>query len=437
MHTMSTRRRKAIITGAALVASTSLLLTGCGRGGDAPAAGGDSTKVDDKPATGTVELWTQGADGAKLPEMFEEFKKDNPDVEIKMTEVPGEEFASKMTAAITAGTVPDLVYVFTENQAGLIATGGFDPVPDGLVDADDFFPAIWDNSVVDDVAYGIPWYTYANSFIYRTDLAEAAGVEAPKDWDEQREFGEALKASGVEFPFALAVNYDQYTAGQVNVLAAQNGGSMLSEDRSTWTINDPKVVEALEYWAGLVKDGLASPDGPQFLDTVPWSSEGKNGAIVDGGPWFASWFDDANGAGWGAEHMAYAPNPVGPNGDAATTTGGGSWFVLSDGENKDGAWKFARFMSEPSSQVKWYEIFKNMPALKAAWDEPEMQGDPLLDAVREGLDHGVAQPNVSTWTQVGAIIGQQIETVVRGDVSAQDALDEAQKQAEAIGTGAK
>lgn len=435
MHTLTSRRRKAMITGAAFLASATLLLTGCGRGGGGTADGGESTAVDDKPATGTVELWTQGADGAKLPEMFEEFKKDNPDVEIKMTEVPGEEFASKMTAAITAGTVPDLVYIFTENQAGLLATGGFDPVPEGLVDEDDFFEAIWNNSVVDDTAYGVPWYSYANMLIYRKDLAEKAGVEAPKNWDEQLEFGKALKAQGVEFPFALAVNYDQYTAGQVNVMAVQNGGSMISDDLSEWTINDPKVVEALEYWSGLVKDGLSSADGPEFLDTVPWSSEGKNGAIVDGGPWFASWFDDANGAGWGAEHLAYAPNPVGPSGDAASTAGGGSWFVPSDGENKDAAWKFVRFMSEPSSQVKWYEIFKNMPALKAAWDEPEMKGDPLLESVRESLEVGVSQPNVPTWSQVGEVIGQQIERVVRGDVSAKEALDEAQKQAEAIGMG--
>lgn len=430
-------KRNRVLLGAALVTATAVALSGCGRSADSGNAAGEGATIDDSPATGTVELWTQGADGAKLPEMFAEFEKENPDVTINMTEVPESEFASKMTAAITAGTVPDLIYAFSESQPSLLATGGFDAVPEGLVEGDDFFPALWDTSVVDDVAYGVPWYSYANVFIYRSDLAAQADVEAPTNWDEMRSFGEAMKGQGVEFPFALAVNYDQYTAWQVGVMAEQNGGSLISDDLSEWTINDPKVVEALEYWSGLVKDGLSSPDGPQFLDTVPWTSQGKNAAIVDGGPWFASWFDDANGAGWGAEHLAFVPNPVGPSGDAASTTGGGSWFVPSDAENKDAAWKFARWMSQPEQQVKWYEIFKNMPALKAAWDEPEMQGEPLLDTVRESLETGVPRPNVPTWSQVGEMIGQQIETVVRGDVSAQDALDEAQKQAEAIGTGTK
>lgn len=437
MHTYPSSRRRATMLGVALVASSALLLTGCGRGGDTPAAGGDSTTIDDKPATGTLEIWTEGADGAKLPEMFQKFKKDNPDVDIKMTEIPGEEFRSKMTAAITAGTVPDLIYSFTESQAPLIATGGFDAVPDGLVDEDDFFPAMWDNSLYDGVQYGVPWYTYANVSYYRSDLVEAAGAELPTDWDSLRAFGEKLKASGVEYPLGLYVAYDDYTAWQLGVFAAQNGGSFLSEDGSEWTLNSPENVEALEFYSSLFKEGLASPDGPAFLDIVPWTSQGKNASIIDGGPWFASWFDDANGAGWGDEHLDFVQNPTGPTGIAASTTGGGSWLVPSDSENKDAAWKFARFMSEPESQIEWYKIFKNMPAVKAAWDDPALSSDPLLLAVRESLENGVNRPKVATWNQVGLVIGEQMDKVIRGSLSPQDALDEAQKQAEAIGMGAK
>jgi multiple sugar transport system substrate-binding protein len=127
--------------------------------------------------------------------------------------------------------------------------------------------------------------------------------------------------------------------------------------------------------------------------------------------------------------------PVGPDGDAATTVGGGSWFVPSDSKNKDAAWKFARFMSEPESQVQWYEIFKNMPAVKSAWEDPTFEGDRLLETVEAGLETGVTLPKVSTWSQVGTVIGEQMEKVVRGGMSAQDALDEAQAQAEAIGMG--
>lgn len=434
MSTPVSSRRRAMLLGTTLVVASALLLTGCGRSADAGPTDGDAATVDTKPATGTLDIWTQGADGAKLPDMFAEFKKDNPDVDVKMTEVPEGEFQSKLTAAITAGTTPDLLYAFTETQSALIATGGFDAVPDGLVDSGDFYDSIWNNSVVDGVAYGVPWYAYANVFMYRTDLVDAAGAEVPKDWNGVIDFAKKLKASGVEYPLSLSANYDQYAAQQLAVAAAQNGGAMISDDLKTWTIDSPQNVEALDFWASLMKDGYASQDGPAFLDTVPWMTQGKNAAIWDGGPWFASWFDDANGDGWGAEHIGYALNPVGPAGDSAATMGGGSWMVPSDSGNKDAAWKFTRWMSAPEQQVQWYKIFKNMPAVKAAWDDPALKGD-LLDVVRESLESGVNRPSVSTWTQVGNMIGEQMEKVVRGGVSAKDALTDAQKQAEQIGTG--
>lgn len=435
MQTTSSSRRRATMLGLALIASSALLLTGCGRSDGPSTAGGSSTTVDDAPAEGTVEIWTQGADGAELPQMFEQFQQDNPDVEINMTQVPEAEFASKLTAAITAGTVPDLIYAFTETQSSLIATGGFDAVPDGLVDPDEFFEVIWDNSVYDDVAYGVPWYAYSDMVMYRTDLAEAAGAETPKDWDGLRTFAEDLKASGVEYPLALYAAYDAYTARQLLTFAAQNGGGFISDDLSEWTINSPENVEALEYWASFMKDGLASPDGPAFLDTVSWTSTGKNAAIVDGGPWFFGWFDDANGEGWAEQNLTLTTMPVGPEGDAATTVGGGSWMVPTDSKNKDAAWKFARWMSQPEQQVEWYQIFKNMPAVKAAWDDPALADDELLQTVEAGLETGITLPKVSTWTQVGTVIGEQMEKVVRGGVSAQDALDAAQQQAESIGMG--
>ncbi|MDL9977976.1 sugar ABC transporter substrate-binding protein [Microbacterium sp. ASV49] len=432
-----TTRRRATTLGVAVLA-TALMLTGCGRsGGDTSSSASTGPAVNDKPATGTVQLWSEGADGDKLPTMIAEFKKANPNVDIQLTKVPQDQFASKMTAAITAGTVPDLIFSFTEDQAALLATGGFDTVPAGLVNESDFFPGIWANSVTAGKQYGVPWYTYANMLIYRSDLAQKAGITAaPATWDEQKAFAQKLKDSGVADPLVLAVNYDKYSAGQLQVMAAQNGGSFLNADKTKWTLDDPKVVQALDYWAGLIKSGLSSADGPAFLDTVPWMSSGKSATIVDGGPWFASWFDGANGQGWNDAHMTYAQNPSGPSGGKGATTGGGSWMVPTDAKNKDAAWKFVRWMSEAPQQVEWFKIFGNMPALKTAWNDPALKGK-MLDQVHEALNYGVAQPNVATWNQVGQIIGQQMEKVVRGGVTAQAALDEAQKQAEAIGVAGK
>jgi multiple sugar transport system substrate-binding protein len=392
--------------------------------------------VGSTPADGVVEIWAEGGEGEKLPEIVKEFEQANPNVKIKVTQVPADNFVAKMTAAIASGTVPDLTYAFSEVQPGLLATKGFDPVPEGVVDKKDFFENVWALSVVDGQAYGVPWYAYARGTFYRKDLLKNAGLTPPTTWDEYTAYAKAMKAQGVAHPVALTISYDSYTAWDLEVLSHQIGGGLINAYRTKWTINDSKNVKALEYWASFFKDGYASPDGPAFLDKVPWFTKGDSSSIFEFGPFIISWFTDANGPGWNDMHLEYSENPAGPGGEKAAGFGGASWRVPSDAKNKDASWKFVRYMSEPSSQVRWYKIFSDLPAVQSAWEDPVLADAPMLQAVRRSISHGVSSPNVPTWNQVGQAIGKQMERVARGTATAQEALDEAQRQAEAIGLGA-
>jgi len=85
--------------------------------------------------------------------------------------------------------------------------------------------------------------------------------------------------------------------------------------------------------------------------------------------------------------------------------------------------------------VKWYEIFGNLPAVESAWDEPAIADSEILAPIRDSLSVGVTIPRVSTWSEVGLILSQQIERVARGTATAQEALDAAQAEAESIGVG--
>lgn len=430
------RRTRIAALAAAPLALIALVLTGCGRAGDDASSTDPGRTVDDAAAEGTIELWAPGAEANGLPKLLDQFEQDNPEVDVKITQIPSGDFTAKMTAAISAGTVPDAVYINTEGQPGMLATGGFESVPDGLVDAKDFFDAAWGTSVVDGTAYGVPWYTYAQTFQYRKDLVESAGLEAPKTWKELRAFAKALKDDGVEYPLALTVSWDIYSAVELNVYAHQNGGGLLSDDGKTWTLNSPANVEALEFWASFIADGYASPDGPAFLDQVPFFSNGTNAAELNG-PWFPSWLDDANGEGWSAEHVGMSVPAAGPAGETAARVGGGSLFVLDGAKNPDAAWKLIRYMVEPETQIEWYKIFGNLPTTIAAWDDPAIADAPHLDVIREAIEVGVNVPNASTWNEVGKMVAGAMEQVARGEASAQDALDAAQAQADAIGTGSR
>lgn len=389
--------------------------------------------IDDAPATGTLQVWIGGAEGEKLPAFLADFEAANPELDVQVTQIPSDQFDTKLLTAIAAGTVPDLVRLYSQSQSALMASGAFAEVPDGFVDPDDFFTNTYNTNVKNGVAYGVPWDAYATIFQYRKDLAEKAGVEAPKTWEELKTFAAAMKAQGVEWPISLDVGYDIYNAQGLNEFVHQNGGSFVNADNTAWTINTPENIAALDYWGSLISEGYASPDGPKFLDTVPWFTSGQI-AAKDNGPWLEQWLAQANGADWVKTHLATAEVPAGPAG-SFSALGSGSLAVLKDAKNADAAWKLVRYLTQPETQIAWYKAFGSLPAVKAAWDDPAIASNPLLDAERKALQTAVDIPQVSTWPQVGTYLGQQMELVARGQASAQDVLNDVQSFAEGAGLG--
>jgi len=436
MFKKSKLRRSALIVTVPLLTAT-LLLTGCGRSGGTAPAGSASVSVDDSPATGTVTVWAQAGEGGPLIDFVKGFEKENPDVKVKVTSLPANTaFDAKITAAVAAGTVPDVINLYSQTQSTLFRTGGIATVPDGLVDSATFFPSSYEPTVDKGAAYAVPWYTYSQVLYYRADLAKKAGVEPPKTWQDMKTFAKGMQDAGAaQYGLGLGISWDQYSAQELNNYILGNGGNLLSADGKTWTINDPKNVEALDFWGSLFADGYASPDAPQFLDVVPFLTSGKI-ASYNNGPWLMSWLDGANGKGWAEEHIGAVLPPAGPAGQSAGV-GSGTLAVMKAAKNPTAAWKLVRWMSKPETQLAWYKASGNLPAVQSAWDDPSIADNSLLDAVKEGIKIGHPVPAVPTWGQVGGIIGQQMERVARGSATAKEALDEAQSQAAALGTGTK
>jgi multiple sugar transport system substrate-binding protein len=115
--------------------------------------------------------------------------------------------------------------------------------------------------------------------------------------------------------------------------------------------------------------------------------------------------------------------------------GAGSLAVLKDGKNSTAAWKLVRYMTQPQTQVAWYKFFGSLPSTKAAWDDPAVAANPLLNAERDALQTAVDIPQVTTWNQVGTYLGQQMELVARGKATAKQVLDDVQAFAESAGMG--
>ena len=136
--------RRALVL-AATSAVAALALAGYSRGEDV---------IDNAPAEGTIQFWIGGADAEKMPAFLADFEANNPGVKVEVTQIPSDQFDAKLLTAIAAGTVPDIVRLYSQSQASLMATGAFAPVPEGVANPDDFFANAYSTNVKGGVAYG-------------------------------------------------------------------------------------------------------------------------------------------------------------------------------------------------------------------------------------------------------------------------------------------
>lgn len=431
MTRMNPHTRATAVAAGALTAV--LLLAGCGRGSN-DEGGATTAPVDDSPATGTVTLWAPDGDATVLDDVLADFQAENPDLDLEITLIPSDQYLTKLQTAMSSGTLPDIAQSYTEAQTQFTTSGSFAPVPEGLVDSSSFFPGAWAAGEVDGTSYVVPWYTYTRVLIYRSDFAEAGGATVPTTWDELIPFFEDLEAGGAESGFGADVGWDTYTGQTTAVFARQAGSTLLNDDMTQWEIDTPEVISAFEYQMAPFLEGISALDAPQFLDSQPYFVEGKTGSMISG-PWVVASLDQtAEEDGWTAEHVATAQLPAGEAG-VFGPLGGGGWMVSSDSDNADSAWKIVREMAQPDVQAAQFQAYGSMPSVQAAWEDPSIADNPLLDAFFEQLKTVEAMPPVPAWAEVSTAIGQELEAVARGQESAAEAAAKLQSVADGIGTG--
>jgi multiple sugar transport system substrate-binding protein len=419
------------ITAGAVLTAGALALSACGRS-DGGGGGGDEAgaAVDDSPATGTVEIWAMGNEGEVLGELAAQFEEENPDVSIEVTAVPWDGAHDRIATAIAGGETPDISMLGTTWVGEFAATGAFEPTPDGLVDESSFFEGSWETTIVDDVAYGVPWYVDTRVLYYRTDLAEAAGLEPPTTWDEYKEFAKGLQNAGAEWGVSLPPGgLDAWV--YVGPLAWQQGGDIMNEDQTEFTLDTPEWNEALTFYDSFFEEGLSQPEALETGEIEQEFIDGNVGSFFSG-PFHVSLLQEQGGPEF-ADKFAVAMVP----GEESRTsfTGGGNLAVFEDSENRDAAWKFIRWLSQPETQVAWYEISTDLPSVQAAWEDPTFAEDPYLSVFGEQLADSKASPAIPTWAQISSVFDQEIEKMTRGDTTPEEALASIQQQAESIGTG--
>ena len=375
---------------AALAAVFVLIFSACSSGGGSPAAGsaanpGTSAEAtsgapsaassgpsfDASSVSGTVVLsgWqSSGDEGKALDAVLAGFKAAYPNIKLDYQPV-ATDYATAMAAKFSSGAPPDVFYVDSSLAPDWIDQGVLEDVgtmaSERGFDTSQFFPGYLDAFTgPDGKIYGFPKDGNTLAMAYNTDMFTAAGLQPPTTWDELKAAATKLTTGGQK-AFCLSSTLDRALA-----FIYQNGGSLLSDDKTTDTIDTPAVKDALTTYLGWFKSGQGGR--PADLKGDDWCGKALGlkqvAMIFEGG-----WLDPYMKSTYPDTKYAWAEMPKGTQ--QATLGFTVSYSIGADSKNKDAAWVLLTYLTGPDGMKIWTQGGIANPSRK---DVPPAAGKEIL-----------------------------------------------------------
>ncbi len=406
----------------------------------------------------TYSLWDANQQPA-MEASIKEFMKQNPDIEVKVELVEWNDYWTKITTGVASGTLPDVFWGHLAYFSNLITKGALmDLTPlinKDKVDLNIYYANLVKSWNYEGKQYGVPkdWDTIC--IFYNKDLFDKAKVSYPSEkwtWNP-KDGGDYLKilqkltidsngknSTEKGFDNNKIVQYGtagiQGSNGQegwLNFVWMNGGTGVLDKPYGhKFVMDEPKTIEALQFWADLASKYKVSPvPGSTIAATSYWElfTAGKVAALPSG-----SWMLSAARANlkfkWDVAYL-----PKGPAGRISCFNGL-AHVVYSKTKYPNEAWKLAKWMDSFESQkivtsygVVFPAISKLMPVyLSSTKDKGPAHIKYFIDETEKtGL-----WPMHVNWGQIFDILGRELDTAFAGSQSVKEAIKNVKSQVEPL-----
>lgn len=416
-----------------LLTVAALALSGCGT---APAttpttAPGEATTEPGAQATPgeasgekiTLTLWAFAGEDDVLPELKKQYEATHPNVTIEITDIPEDQYVTKIDTALAANSPPDIAYIYERRW---LKAGKFLPIDEmiatkGLQVENYNQGAIATGCLYEGKVYCLGSYTGSVLLFYNKDLFDAAGVDYPS----------STVPMTIDQYAALAA---QLTTNEDDINTKVWGGAAdvpfwwmdwrtnFSDDGRTTEgfVNDDSTVHTYQVLADMVKSGSA-PSNVEMQtlgDTDILAQKRQAMTITDN--FVAIQTLEAQGIRYGA-----APLPVEKEGDqpfVPTWTDG--FGVFNESKHPTEALEFLYLLATEGNtlRLKLGALPLDMTlADKENWAGQNEGRREVLEATQ--LARGTIF--VPGFWDVTAPLGDALNLVIEGEMTAKEALDEA------------
>ncbi|MEP6972407.1 MAG: extracellular solute-binding protein, partial [Betaproteobacteria bacterium] len=213
-----------------------------------------------------------GAIATYIDTLATDFTKENPS--IKVTPIYAGSYQDTIVKALTAhkaGTPPVTSVLLSTDMFTLIDEDAIIPIDGFVKTADDkawlssFYKAFMLNSQTGGKTWGIPFQRSTIVMYYNKESFKAAGLDPnkpPTTWAEMADYAKKLTvkdSSGKVSQYGIQIPSSGFPYWLFQALAIENDVVMANDAGNAVKFDDPKVIEALQYWVDLAKSGVHPP----------------------------------------------------------------------------------------------------------------------------------------------------------------------------------
>ncbi|MCB8874598.1 ABC transporter substrate-binding protein [Acidisoma silvae] len=307
---------------------------------------------------GTITIWHNygtEVNATALNAVVAAFEKADPDVQVKVISQPADNYFALLTASAISHSSPDIAVMWTGvwdlKYAHLLA----DLKP--LLPADTLGQMKglrWASQDYDTTKalYVLPLEDQFYIGFYNKDMLKKAGFDTPpRSWSELATACQKLKADGVTPMLygsdSQALSSEFYPFYDLSYLMAGaypvGLWSGLVDGTIKWTAQP--IVEQLQKWADLHKDGCTNPDVLTTTNILTKFQAGQAAMIVDGN-WNLQQLYDKMGSNLGVFPLPFSDKPT----TTVVELPGDGLSVLKSSKNKKDAAAFLTFLMGSDAQ---------------------------------------------------------------------------------------
>jgi multiple sugar transport system substrate-binding protein len=377
-----------------------------------------------------VQFWAMGREGEVVRQLIPDFERAHPDVRVEVQQLPWSAAHQKLLTAFAGEALPDVAQLGNTWLPEFAALNALDPVEPSVVDASDYFPGIWQTNVIDQTAYGVPWYVDTRLLFYRRDLlAEAGYARPPTTWTEWTDMLRAIKERGGSHRYGVLLPLNEYEP--LLALALQQEAPLLRDGDTRGNFRSEDFKRALSFYREMFDNGFAPATSANQISNV-WDEFARGAfAFYITGPWSIGEFKRRLPETLQASWMT-APLP-GPEGPGYSVAGGSSLVVFSHSPRKKAAWQLVQYLSQRDVQLRFHALTGNLPPRRSAWSDESLRQDVHARAFREQLERVKPASMVPEWERIATEMQLVAEHMIQGSgLTIDEAAAEMDRRADRI-----